>query len=61
MNTKEKEKLESKLEKVCGGKVKAEYFVDESLIGGLVVETDGRIMDGSIRQKLREVKEVIGI
>lgn len=56
----EKRKLEAKLEKQCGGRVKSEYFVDEALIGGLVVEIDGRIMDGSVRQRLREVKEVIG-
>lgn len=55
----EKKKLISKLEKVKGGKVEAEYEVDKSLIGGVIVEIDGKIMDGSLRHRLQEVKEVI--
>ena len=55
----EKEKLKSKLESVCKGEVRIEYFTDASLIGGLIVDIDGKIMDGSLRQRLREVKDVI--
>ena len=55
----EKEKLIQKLELQQKGKVCAEYFVDETLLGGLIVEVDGKIMDGSLRHRLHEVKEVI--
>lgn len=55
----EKAKLIAKLESVYHGKVKAEYVVDSSLIGGLIVEIDGTIMDGSLRRRLKKVKEVI--
>ena len=36
-----------------------EYSVDETLLGGLIVELDGKIMDGSVKNRLREIKEVI--
>ena len=55
----EKQKLITKLEEVSRGKVHAEYFVDASLLGGLIVELDGKIMDGSLRHRLYDVKEVI--
>ena len=55
----EKEKLKNKLETIHKGEVRIEYLIDTALIGGLVVEVDGKIMDGSLRQRLREVKDVI--
>ena len=55
----EKAKLIAKLEEYYKGKVSGEYFVDESLLGGIIVEADGKIMDGSLRNRLREVKEVM--
>ena len=55
----EKQKLVAKLEEVNCGKVHAEYVVDASLLGGLIVEMDGKIMDGSLRHRLYDVKEVI--
>ena len=33
--------------------------VDPDLIGGIRVEVDGRVIDGSIRNKLDEIKEVM--
>ncbi|MBQ8382340.1 MAG: ATP synthase F1 subunit delta [Clostridia bacterium] len=55
----EKRKLTAKLEALYKGKIRAEYYIDESLLGGLIVEVDGNVMDGSLRHRLREVKEVI--
>ena len=55
----EKQKLITKLELIDNCKVRAEYFVDSKLLGGLIVEVDGKIMDGSLRHRLHEVKEVI--
>lgn len=55
----EKQKLINKLELIEKSKVHAEYFVDTALLGGLIVEIDGRIMDGSLRHRLHEVKEVM--
>lgn len=55
----QKEKLKANLEKTCNCKVETEYFIDESLLGGLIVETDGKIMDKSLRRQLREIKDVM--
>ena len=55
----EKQKLINKLELMEKGKVCAEFFVDTTLLGGLIVEVDGRIIDGSLRHRLHEVKEVM--
>ena len=55
----ETQKLQAKLEGMCGGEVILEYFVDASLIGGFVVEMDGKILDASLRRRLRDVKEVM--
>lgn len=59
LTVEEKQKLQLALERRCKGQVRAEYFVDEELLGGMVVELDGNVLDGSLRQRLSEVKEVI--
>ncbi|MBR5345254.1 MAG: ATP synthase F1 subunit delta [Clostridia bacterium] len=56
----EKKRLTAALEKQSGMKVTLSCAVDPSLIGGLTVEMDGRVTDGSVRTRLREIKEVIG-
>ena len=55
----EKKKLNKKLESIANCKVQAEYFVDAVLMGGLIVEMDGKILDGSLRHRLHEIKGVI--
>lgn len=55
----EKSKLYNRLKAMSGGDVNIEYLVDSSLLGGLIVEFDDKIMDGSLRNRLREVKDVI--
>lgn len=55
----EKSRLTERLEKTHSCKINPEYITDPSLIGGITVEIDGKILDGSIRHKLREVKEVM--
>lgn len=55
----EKQKLVSKLEARYHCRISAEYYIDKALLGGLIVELDGKILDGSLRQRLREVKEVM--
>lgn len=55
----EKQKLIKKLEQLNKGSVHAQYFVDADLLGGLIVEMDGKIMDGSLRHRLYDVKEVM--
>ena len=51
--------LRAKLEKKLGRQVVLQCLVDPELIGGIRVEVDGRVIDGSIRNKLDEIKEVM--
>lgn len=57
----QKTALIKKLEKMSGHIVAAEYEIDETLLGGVVVHMDDHVIDGSLKQQLKEVKEVIGI
>ncbi len=51
--------LKQKLEKLCGHTVIMETSVDKNLMGGLVIEMDGKVIDASLRQRLNDVKDVI--
>ncbi len=51
--------LKQKLERKCGGSVELSCEVDATIMGGLVVEMQGTVTDGSLRQRLRQVKEVM--
>ena len=55
----EKSQLLGKLEVLCKKTVVAEYKIDESIMGGIIVKVDGKILDGSLKRRLREVREVI--
>ena len=51
--------LRAKLEKKLARKITLQCQTDPDLIGGVRVEVDGRVIDGSIRNKLDEIKEVM--
>ena len=51
--------LREKLEKKLARKITLQCHVNPDLIGGIRVEVDGRVIDGSIRNKLDEIKEVM--
>lgn len=55
----EKQKLAGKLEVKSGHSVILDCRVDKSLIGGLVIELDGKTIDASVKGRLHEVKDVI--
>ena len=57
----EKDQLRRKLEALRGGTVQMTFSVDPSLLGGVVVEMDGKVLDGSLRHRFREVKEVMSV
>jgi F-type H+-transporting ATPase subunit delta len=55
----EKQRLTDKLEVKSGHSVILECKIDKSLIGGLVIELDGKMIDASVKGRLGEVKDVI--
>lgn len=55
----EKAALNRQLETTCGHAILPRYEVDTSLLGGVVVRVDGRVMDGSLKHRLQDMKEVM--
>lgn len=55
----QKSALEKKLSAVSGKAVTVEYVIDSTLGGGLRIEVGGRVIDGSIRHRLHQLREVI--
>ena len=55
----EKQKLSEALSARLGRTVTLVCTVDESLLGGMVVRVDGKVLDGSLRSRLHAVKEVM--
>lgn len=51
--------LETSLSKILGGKVSADFRVDERLIGGFVVRVKDRVLDGSVRRNLQLMRRVL--
>lgn len=60
LTNEEKEALTERLEKMCGHTVTSVYTIDPSILGGIVVRMDDTLIDGSLKRKLKDVKEVIG-
>ena len=55
----EKTALREKLEKRFHRKMELECLVDPAVLGGVRVETEGRVLDGTLRTRLHEIKEVM--
>ncbi len=51
--------LTRKLTAMSGRTVTLQCTVDPSLLGGVVVRMDGKVLDGSVKRRLRDMKEVI--
>ena len=56
LSTGERTALQKKLEKLCGHAVELKCSVDPSLLGGVTVTVDGKVIDGSVKRKLHELK-----
>lgn len=59
LSEEQKERLKSKLENRSGHSVKTEYLIDETLLGGVLIEMDGTEIDGTVKRRLQELKEVM--
>ena len=52
-------KLITKLEKKTGGRIVLKRRVDESCIGGIIIESDGMRLDSSLRSELSNLKQTL--
>lgn len=55
----EEKALKNKLEKISGRTILLDCTVDKSILGGLIVEIDGKIADASLGRHLKDVKDVM--
>lgn len=59
LSQEQQEALCQKLSKMTGKEIDPIYVVDPSLIGGLKIDIEGKTYDGSLKSRLRDVKDVI--
>lgn len=59
LTEKERKALIQQLQKKNGGTVRLSCEIDPSIMGGVIVEMEGAVIDGSLRRRLRDVKEVM--
>lgn len=57
LNDADRAELEAQVSKLAGGRVRATYFEDPSLLGGAVVRVGSTVYDGSIRGQLAQMKQ----
>ena len=59
LTAKDRKRLSDHLAKKLGGRVRLDEQVDKNLIGGLRINIGGRVLDGSLRARLNELKTVL--
>ncbi len=56
LSAKEERKLVAGLEEMTGKKIEPLYYTDPSIIGGVIVQIGDRLIDGSLRRQLQDMK-----
>lgn len=59
MTEAEKQTLTEKLSRKLNRTIRLECAVDAGMLGGVVVRVDGKVIDGSLKHRLEEIKEVM--
>jgi len=59
LTAQQQDRLQQRLEALSGRRVRLCCTVDEALLGGITVELDGKVLDGSLRHRLHDMKEVM--
>ncbi|MBQ5884906.1 MAG: ATP synthase F1 subunit delta [Clostridia bacterium] len=59
LSDEQKDAVCKKLETLTNKRIDPIYIIDESLIGGMKIEVDGKTFDGSIKHRLGEIKDVM--
>jgi F-type H+-transporting ATPase subunit delta len=57
LNDQDREELEAQVAKLAGGRIRATYRQDATLLGGAVVRIGSTVYDGSIRAQLQQLKQ----
>ena len=57
LNAQDRAELEAHVAKLAGGRVRATYHQDATLLGGAVVRIGSTVYDGSLRAQLQQLKQ----
>ncbi|MEO6806258.1 MAG: ATP synthase F1 subunit delta [Edaphobacter sp.] len=57
LNDQDRIELEAQVSKLAGGRIRATYHQDATLLGGAVVRIGSKVYDGSIRAQLQQLKQ----
>jgi F-type H+-transporting ATPase subunit delta len=57
LNDRDRAELEAQVSKLAGGRVRATYRQDPSLLGGAVVRIGSTVYDGSLRAQFQQLKQ----
>ncbi len=57
LNEQDRAELEAQVAKLAGGRVRATYRQDATLLGGAIVRIGSTVYDGSIRAQLQQLKQ----
>ncbi len=57
LNDQDRAELESQAARLAGGRLRATYLQDPSLLGGAIVRIGSTVYDGSIRAQLQQLKQ----
>lgn len=60
LSEEEKTKIVNKLEKISGKKIVPHYEINSDILGGVLIYMDDTVIDGTLKNKLKNVKEVLG-
>ncbi len=52
-------RLKEKLQKKLSSEVKIKTFIDKNMLGGIKIEFEDKVIDGSVKKQLHDIKEVI--
>ena len=55
----QKNELTEKISKKYNRKFDPEFIVDPSIIGGIILEINNRVIDGSLKGRVKDIKEVM--
>ncbi len=55
----ERAEIEGELQRLMKGKPEFSWDIDESLLGGMVVEFEGKVIDGSLSGRLGRIEEML--
>ncbi|MCH4179004.1 MAG: F0F1 ATP synthase subunit delta [Megasphaera sp.] len=59
LSAEEEKKLLASLEKLTGQKIDPLYYVDPTIIGGVIVQIGDRLIDGSLLRQLRDMRHTL--